>query len=107
VVALGVRISAMGLNVAQFNAANNIVTMVLAGLGGALVPVSLLPGWLQPVAPLTPSYWVMRGCRQVIVQGHGLTGVLPSLAVLAGLTLVAATAGAMLLRPDRAKEAYT
>jgi ABC-2 type transport system permease protein len=106
VVAVSLLITALCPTVAQFNAANNILTLVFAGLGGALVPVALLPTWLQPLAPAAPSYWAVLGCRKVIVEGLGLSAVWPSIAVLGGVALAAATAGALLLRPDRGKESW-
>jgi ABC-2 type transport system permease protein len=106
VVAISLLVTALCPTVAQFNAVNNILTLVFAGLGGALVPVALLPQWLQPLAPVTPSYWAVLGCQKVIVQGQGLGQVWPSIAVLAGVAAAAATAGALLLRPDRGKESW-
>jgi ABC-2 type transport system permease protein len=106
VVALSLLVTALCPTVAQFNAVNNIMTLVFAGLGGALVPVALLPTWLQPVAPAVPPYWAVLGCHRVIVEGRGFGGIWPCLAVLAGVTVVAATAGALLLRPDRGKESW-
>jgi ABC-2 type transport system permease protein len=106
VVAVSLLVTALCPTVAQFNAVNNIMTLVFAGLGGALVPVALLPTWLQPVAPAAPSYWAVLGCQRVIVEGQGLREIWPCTAVLVGVTMVAATAGALLLRPDRGKESW-
>jgi ABC-2 type transport system permease protein len=106
VVAISLLVTALCQTVAQFNAVNNIITLVFAGLGGALVPVALLPTWLQPLAPAAPPYWAVLGCQKVIVEGQGVSGVWPCIAVLGGVTLATATAGALLLRPDRGKESW-
>lgn len=78
--------------VQQLNAVANIGAMLFAGLGGALTPVTFLPGWAQPLAPATPSYWAMRGFRSVVLDGTGLAGV-----VLPVIVLLAFTAGAGLI----------
>src|SRR5437868_9051419 len=52
----------------QLNAFSNLGAMVLAGVGGALAPTSALPSWARTLAPATPSYWAMRGFRQVILH---------------------------------------
>ena len=87
----------------QLNTASNILAIVFAGLGGALVPVSLLPGWAAAAAPAVPSFWAMRGMQEVLVDGAGLVDVLPSLAVLAGFGLVVLAVATARLRPDQEK----
>ncbi|MEU4559554.1 ABC transporter permease [Actinoplanes sp. NPDC023936] len=106
VLALSVLAVAVCRTVVHLAAVTNVGTLVLSGLGGALVPVVLLPGWLQPLAPLTPSYWAMRSLQTVVSDGAGLTGVLPPLGVLGAMTAGVAAVGAVLLRPDRPKEAW-
>jgi hypothetical protein len=55
----------------------NFGGVALAGLGGALVPPSALPGWAEAVASGTPSYWAMRGFRSVILDSDGAAGIRP------------------------------
>ena len=75
--------------------------MVLFGaIGGALVPFGVLPGWARAVAPITPTYWAMRGMRSVILDGRGMTGVALPVAVLPAMTL-ACTAVALRTTPVR------
>jgi ABC-2 type transport system permease protein len=92
--ALGGVLLAVCRTVMQLNAITNLGAMLLAGLGGALAPIPELPGWARAIAPATPSYWAMRGFRDVIVHGEGLSAVglpvlvlLASAAALAGITL--------------------
>src|SRR5436305_957445 len=66
----------------------NLVAIVLAGIGGALVPSTVLPSWARTVAPVTPSYWAMRGFRNIIVGGSGFGGVTASLGALAVFSVV-------------------
>jgi ABC-2 type transport system permease protein len=41
----------------------DIGSLVLTGLGGAFVPVELLPGWARLLAPASPGYWAMHAMR--------------------------------------------
>ena len=91
-VAIGLLLVAVARTVQQVNALANLGTVLLAGVGGALVPRYLLPAWVQAVGPATPTYWAMRGYRSVILDGRGLAHV----ALPAGM-LVAFAAGALLL----------
>jgi len=93
IAALGFTLLAVCRTVMQLNAATNLGSLVYAGLGGALTPISVLPGWARAVAPGTPSYWAMRGFRAVILQSGGLSSVALPVGVLlafaAGFSAVA------------------
>lgn len=80
--ALGGVLLAVCRTVMQLNGITNLGAMLLAGLGGALAPIPELPGWARAIAPGTPSYWAMRGFRDVIVDGEGLAAVGLPVAVL-------------------------
>ncbi|MFI5907233.1 ABC transporter permease [Dactylosporangium sp. NPDC051541] len=84
VLCLGLLLVALCRNIMQLNAIANLGSILLAGLGGALAPVALLPQWVQWIARLTPGYWAMEGFREVIVVGSGVVGALrPMLFLLA------------------------
>lgn len=74
---LGVLVRSMG----ELSAAYDIGGMLLSSVGGALVPLAVLPGWVADVAPVSPGYWAAHGMR----------------AALSGDTQVAATACATLV----------
>lgn len=93
-VTLGFALLAVCRSVLQLNAITNLGAMLLGGLGGAVTPVFLLPGWVQAIAPATPAYWAMKGFTRVTVDGGGIADVAAPVGVLlvfsAGFTLVAA-----------------
>ncbi len=81
-ISFGVMITALTRTSQQLNALGGAGGMIFATFGGAFIPHSLMPGWAQPVAPATPTYWAMRGFRAVILEGGGAGRVLLSVAVL-------------------------
>jgi ABC-2 type transport system permease protein len=84
----------------------NLGGVALAGLGGALVPLSTLPGWAEAVAPGTPSYWAMRGFRAVILDGDGAGGVIVPILVLLAFGAVFAVVAAVRFRFDERKSSF-
>jgi ABC-2 type transport system permease protein len=100
-VAVGVLMAAVLRTEQQMNALGNLGAMILAGISGALVPLALLPGWAQTVAPIAPQYWAMRGFRSVILEGQGLSSVLLPVGVLLAF---AVGAGALALARFRFDE---
>jgi ABC-2 type transport system permease protein len=85
-VLLGVAATALS-RTAQQASAFAFTGMVLFGaIGGAFVPFSVLPAWAQAIAPVTPTYWAMRGMRSVVLDGQGLGGVVLPAVVLLGMS---------------------
>ena len=80
----GMAITSLSRTSLQLNTYVNLAGIVFAGIGGALVPLAVLPEWVQTLALFVPTYWAMEGFLDVILEGGTLTDVvLPSLALVA------------------------
>ena len=106
VLSAGLAAAAALSTVQQLNAVTNLGTMLLGGLGGALVPVRELPKWVQPAAPVSPVNWAMEGYRDVILDGGGVSDVVPSLAAMFGLSLVLVAFALWRLRSNTPKRTW-
>jgi ABC-2 type transport system permease protein len=60
---LGFGASTLARSPAQLSAAGDIFALLTTVLGGAIVPVTLLPGWLRDIAPTSPGYWALDAYR--------------------------------------------
>jgi ABC-2 type transport system permease protein len=85
-VMLGVMVTALCRTIQQANALAFGGIVVFGALGGALVPLETLPGWARTVSPITPTYWVMRGFRSVILDGGSLSGLVLPVSVLLAMS---------------------
>jgi ABC-2 type transport system permease protein len=72
----------------QVNVIANLGSIVVAGLGGALVPLSLLPDWVRIMAPASPAYWAMRGFRSVLLERGGMSDAALPFVVLGAWSIV-------------------
>ncbi len=90
----------------QVQALVNIGAMVMGGIGGALVPIELLPGWAQGLAPFTPHYWAMEGHLSLFLESGGLGDIWPSLVVLTTIGVVASALATIRFRADETKEFF-
>jgi ABC-2 type transport system permease protein len=63
---LGVGASTLARSPAQLSAAGDVFALLTTVLGGALVPVALLPGWMRSVAPASPGYWALDAYRSAL-----------------------------------------
>lgn len=87
-VAAGAALFALCRTYQQLNAIANLVAVLLAGIGGAIVPFETLPEWAQAVAPITPGYWAMEGFTRVILESEGVRETLIPVLVLLGMAAV-------------------
>lgn len=105
-VMLGVAVTALCRTAQQANSFAYLGMVLFGAIGGAFVPFNVLPGWAQTIAPLTPTYWAMRGLRSVILDGRGMGGIALPTGVLLGMTAVFAVVALGRLRFDEAKVAW-
>lgn len=81
----------MGTVVKTSGQANNLSIMsgmAMALLGGCWWPSELFPDVLLTVNKVLPTSWVMEGLNGLMLQGFGLTEVLPLAGVLLGFAVV-------------------
>jgi ABC-2 type transport system permease protein len=105
-VALGVAITALCRTAQQANSFGYLGMVLFGAIGGAFVPFSVLPGWARAIAPVTPTYWAMRGLRAVILDGQGIGGVARSTAMLGAMALLFAVIALWRLRFDETKAGW-
>ncbi len=90
----------------QLNAITNLSTLILAGLAGAITPITALPDWLRSIAPAIPTYWAMRGFRSVILSDGGMSEVLLPIVVLLAFAAVFTLVTLLRFRVDDTKIAW-
>ena len=105
-VSLAVLLVAVLHRMPQLNAVSNLGAMVFGAIGGAFVPADQLPGWAQAIAPATPTYWVMRGMNDILIEGDGLEAVWLPVAVLVVFAAGFALLAARRFRFDEAKRSW-
>jgi len=74
VLLLGFGASTLARSPAQLGAGGDVFALLTTVLGGSLVPVALLPGWLQHLAPASPGYWALDAYRSALVAGPAQLG---------------------------------
>ena len=106
-VAIGLLLAASLRNVQQIATFAAVGAMINGGLGGAITPTALLPGWVQPFTVLAPSHWAMRAMRAAQLDTPDrMTTVLQSWLVLVGFGVVFLFAAARRFRMDESKRSW-
>lgn len=82
VTSLGMMLAALVRTYAQVDALTTLIILPMAGLGGAMWPIEIVPDFMQKIALWLPTGWAMRGFQDIIVRGFGLADVLPEAGML-------------------------
>lgn len=91
---LGILVASMVRTSSQIDAASTVLIMPLAGLGGAMWPLEIVPQWMQQLAVFLPSGLAMRGFHDLITRGLGLQDVLLEAGALVAFGVVFLAIGA-------------
>ena len=86
---IGATFGAMLRSQSELNVAYDMGGVLLAALGGAMVPLASLPGWAQAIAPASPGYWAMSALRSAMLGQQA--GTLRAAAVLLAVAAVMGT----------------
>jgi ABC-2 type transport system permease protein len=72
--------------------------LVLAALGGSMVPIELFPSGVRTVAAVTPHRWANEAMAEIVRDDAGVLDVAAQLGVLAAMAVVALTVATVALR---------
>lgn len=71
---LGALLGVTARSMSALSASYDIGGMLLSSLGGAMVPLAALPGWVAAVAPVSPGFWAVRGLHGALAGDAGAVG---------------------------------
>jgi ABC-2 type transport system permease protein len=84
---LGAALATLVRSHGELSVISDVGALTLSSLGGALVPLSIMPDWAQAAAHVSPGYYALA-MMQSAVRGD-VAGVVPPAAVLLALGLLA------------------
>ncbi|WP_134324820.1 ABC transporter permease [Cumulibacter soli] len=79
------------------------IGLVLAAIGGGMVPLEIFSDSMRKIAHITPHAWGYDAFAEVQRHGGGLVDILPMLGVLAAMAVVLLVLGSWLLRRSLAR----
>ncbi len=78
--------------------------IIMAALGGIMVPTYVMPDIMQTVAQFSPMGWALSGFQTLLLRQAGLAQILPVLGRLAAFGLLTLTAAAAVYRGQLKKQ---
>lgn len=79
---MGILLVGLAHTEGQITGLGNALLWIAGMLGGALLPISMFPPFLQGVARIVPHYWATEAYNDILVRGKSLVDILPGLGAL-------------------------
>lgn len=79
-------------------AATPPVGLVLAAIGGCMVPIEVFPDFLLTLSRVTPHYWALEAWKELMFDSANVIDIATQLAVLAAIAAALLVAAAFTLR---------
>lgn len=87
---------------AQATTIGPILNVLMAAVGGIMVPKFVMPAFMQRVAELSPMNWGLEGLLTVLLRGGGVAAILPEVGRLVAFAAVMLMLAAVLIRKPAA-----
>jgi ABC-2 type transport system permease protein len=97
-VSLALNVACLVSTHAQAATLGPILNILMAALGGIMVPAFVMPPVMQQIAAFSPMNWGLEGLLDVLLRGGNLASILPEVGKLAVFALLMLTIGFALFR---------
>ena len=87
-VSLALAVASLVSTHAQASTLGPILNVLMAALGGVMVPVFVMPPVMQKIATYSPMNWGLEGLLNVLLRNGDVASVLPQAARLAGFSML-------------------
>ena len=78
----------------------NVIILPMAFLGGAFIPLTYAPAWINSVSFVMPLRYLVVGMQDVMARGEGPAAALPAIAILLGIAAVLTAISVRVFRWD-------
>jgi ABC-type multidrug transport system permease subunit len=72
----------------------------MSGIGGSMIPLYIMPQFMQNIAVVTVNYWSIQGCYDIFWRKDGLDAIAQNVIVLIGITTVVLVISNLLFRKN-------
>jgi ABC-2 type transport system permease protein len=85
---IGLLVGAVAKSQQAATALANLIILPMAFLGGAFIPLTFAPQWIQNVSYAMPLRYLVVGMQNVMARGDGPAAALPAMGILLAFAAV-------------------
>lgn len=95
---LGIFLASVARTRQQAQNLSTIIILVMSAIGGSMIPLFIMPVFLQKIAVLSVNYWGIQGFYDLFWRGLTLSDILPKILVLVGFGVLLSSVSVVLFR---------
>lgn len=84
--AFGVFLSSIVTSKKQADSLGTIIILFMSGIGGSMIPLYIMPQFMQNIAVVTVNYWSIQGFYDIFWRKEGMEAIAENVMVLLGIT---------------------
>lgn len=69
----------------QLNGMSTIIIILMSAIGGSMIPISMMPGFIQDIAGISVNYWGIQGFFDIFWRQLPLLEIIPKMGILLGI----------------------
>ena len=69
----------------QLNGMSTIIIILMSAIGGSMIPISMMPGFMQDIAGISVNYWGIQGFFDIFWRQLPLLEIVPKMLILIGI----------------------
>ncbi|MFY0604483.1 MAG: ABC transporter permease [Flavobacteriaceae bacterium] len=69
----------------QLNGMSTIIIILMSAIGGSMIPISMMPRFMQDIAGISVNYWGIQGFFDIFWRQLPLVEILPKMGILLGI----------------------
>lgn len=69
----------------QLNGISTLIIMTMSALGGSMIPIFIMPSFMQKIAVVSLNYWGIQGFFDILWRNFSFIDILPRMIVLLGI----------------------
>ena len=78
----GMMIANISASFEQASAIGSFSTVIMAMMGGIMIPVFIMPAFMQKLAQASPLYWALQSYHEIFLRGGMVIDILPHVGIL-------------------------
>ena len=95
---LGIFLAAIARTRQQAQSLSTIIILVMSAIGGSMIPLFIMPSFLQKLAVLSVNYWGIQGFYDVFWRTLPLEAILPKILILMSIGFIVTLASVQLFK---------
>ncbi|MFN3940250.1 MAG: ABC transporter permease, partial [Chitinophagales bacterium] len=86
--AFGMLLASIAASKRQADALRTIIILFMSAIGGSMIPLYIMPSFMQDIAVISVNYWSIQGFYDIFWRQTGIRGIMDNIITLLGIAII-------------------